>query len=119
MTVETAELKFSSTEGIYSVEALRFMPVNMPTRKRRNHDLDQRESGPKQGEAPAPHPPRDVSKGREIAWPETSHVCGIRSRRARRAVHAGLGVDAEGLPATVGRHVVQSVCDGLVVRIGE
>ena len=50
---------------------------------------------------------------------ETLHVCRFSSRRACRAVHAGLGVDAEGLPATVGWHVVQGVCDGLVVRIGE
>ena len=29
----------------------------------------------------------------------------------------GVGVDEEGLPATIGRHVVQSIRDGLVVRI--
>jgi hypothetical protein len=60
-----------------------------------------------------------AARRREIAWPKTSHVCRTNSRRARRAVHAGLGVDAEGLPATIGRHVIQGVRNGLVVRIGE
>src|SRR5262245_38659726 len=43
----------------------------------------------------------------------------FNSRRARRAVYAGLGVDAERLPTTIWRHVVQSVRDGLVMGIGE